>query len=130
MRDGEEECLCTFVLFWLHGPNFDYLSVANIANLCVIQDAAKADPRIAYFMKFAKEKMPIACSKSCIGCEHYTSTLGGPLSCEEVICLSSNKKSSSESKLQASSLACCFIFPCMSGWELEVLDDAFNCFLG
>ncbi|GFQ03180.1 hypothetical protein PHJA_002461800 [Phtheirospermum japonicum] len=59
---GEEECLCTFVLFWLHGRGRGTLTSANIANICTLDRFSQVDPRISGFLTFAKEK--ITSSKS------------------------------------------------------------------
>ncbi|KAL3510045.1 hypothetical protein ACH5RR_029446 [Cinchona calisaya] len=106
-RNGEEECPCTFVLFWLHGPESANLSIVNIASICTIHGAVQADHKIASFSKLAREKMAIACFKSCIGSEYCTSKLGVPFSCKEVVYLSSNEKSSCESRLQDNEIESC-----------------------
>ncbi|XP_027170102.1 uncharacterized protein LOC113769955 isoform X1 [Coffea eugenioides] len=97
LRDGEDECRCTFILCWLHGPRSGKLTIVNIANICTIQVAAPADLSIVSFAKFAKQNVQIACSKSCIV---STSTVGGPSKHKEVICLSSSVKSSAKSRSQ------------------------------
>ncbi|XP_059624888.1 uncharacterized protein LOC132268143 [Cornus florida] len=60
----EEECMCTFVLCWQHGPNLGNLSLAKIANICIIQSAGQPDFRVASFAKMAKEKLEISSHKS------------------------------------------------------------------
>ncbi|XP_057460557.1 uncharacterized protein LOC130751049 isoform X1 [Actinidia eriantha] len=56
----EEECLCTFVLFWKHGPNEGNLTSAGIANVCLVQPFPQIDYRVASFSKMVKEKIEIA----------------------------------------------------------------------
>ncbi|KAL9319480.1 hypothetical protein ACSQ67_011319 [Phaseolus vulgaris] len=47
---GEEECLCTFILFWLHGPNARNLTTSSIENICVVQPRWELDPVLASFL--------------------------------------------------------------------------------
>lgn len=54
---GEEECLCTFVIFWKHGRGRDTLTSANIASICFLDPATQIDPRICAFTKMAKKKI-------------------------------------------------------------------------
>ncbi|KAL2474457.1 SAWADEE domain-containing protein [Abeliophyllum distichum] len=54
---GEEECLCSFVLLWQHGPNSGNLTLANIASICLIQQAIQVDPRILCFLTVARERI-------------------------------------------------------------------------
>ncbi|XP_059663940.1 uncharacterized protein LOC132309669 [Cornus florida] len=60
----EEECMCTFVLCWKHGPNVGNLTFANIASICLIQSVEQLNSRVASFAKIAKEKIEIASLKS------------------------------------------------------------------
>ncbi|TKY47875.1 disease resistance protein RPM [Spatholobus suberectus] len=61
---GEELCLCTFILFWLHGPNARNLTAAPIENICVVQPAWELDPVVASFLEMAGEKMELLSSRS------------------------------------------------------------------
>ncbi|KAH6829321.1 hypothetical protein C2S53_011545 [Perilla frutescens var. hirtella] len=54
---GEEECLCTFVLYWQHGRVRGTLTSVNIASICVLEPATQIDPRICAFAKMAKKKI-------------------------------------------------------------------------
>ncbi|KAI8008683.1 hypothetical protein LOK49_LG07G02773 [Camellia lanceoleosa] len=56
----EEECFCTFLLFWQHGPNEGNVTASGIANLCLIQPFEQMDSRVVTFSKMAKEKVKIA----------------------------------------------------------------------
>ncbi|XP_022637849.1 uncharacterized protein LOC106764735 isoform X2 [Vigna radiata var. radiata] len=49
-KTGEEECLCTFILFWLHGPNARKLTATSIENICVVQPRWELDPVVASFL--------------------------------------------------------------------------------
>ncbi|KAA8524882.1 hypothetical protein F0562_011305 [Nyssa sinensis] len=60
----EEECLCSFVLLWQHGPKEGTLTSVNTADICLIQSAAQVDPRVVAFSKMAREKIEIASFKS------------------------------------------------------------------
>ncbi|KAL8519802.1 hypothetical protein ACS0TY_010659 [Phlomoides rotata] len=61
--DGEEECLCTFLLFWKHGRGHGTITSAKIASICIIKPAIGIDYRISAFAKMAKEKIK---SSKCI----------------------------------------------------------------
>ncbi|KAL3651201.1 hypothetical protein CASFOL_004203 [Castilleja foliolosa] len=65
---GEEECLCTFVLFWLHGRGRGTLTSANIANICTLVPFSQVDSRISGFLKFAKEKIASSQSMPVLHC--------------------------------------------------------------
>ncbi|CAH9091474.1 unnamed protein product [Cuscuta epithymum] len=51
------ECLCTFVLSWLHGPKVGLLTNASIASICTVNDDGQIDPIISSFSKLAKRKV-------------------------------------------------------------------------
>ncbi|RDX61833.1 hypothetical protein CR513_59896, partial [Mucuna pruriens] len=61
---GEESCSCTFILFWLHGPNARNLTSASIENICVVQPAWELDPVVASFLEVAREKIKLFSSRS------------------------------------------------------------------
>lgn len=54
---GEEECLCSFLLFWKHGRGCGTLTSVNIASICILDSAFQIDPRISAFAKMAKKKI-------------------------------------------------------------------------
>lgn len=54
---GEEECLCTFVVVWQHGPIVGCLANKKIENLCLVQSNDHIDPMVAFFLKIVKEKL-------------------------------------------------------------------------
>ncbi|XP_020231093.1 uncharacterized protein LOC109811697 isoform X2 [Cajanus cajan] len=60
----EEVCLCTFILFWLHGPNARNLTAAPIENICVVQPAWELDPVVTSFLEMAREKIELFSSRS------------------------------------------------------------------
>ncbi|KAK4413605.1 hypothetical protein Salat_2773200 [Sesamum alatum] len=64
----EEECLCTFVLFWLHGHGAGTLTSANIASICTIEPFPQIDPRISAFAILAEEKITSSKSISVLDC--------------------------------------------------------------
>ncbi|KAK4413596.1 hypothetical protein Salat_2772300 [Sesamum alatum] len=82
----EEECLCTFVLFWLHGRGAGTLTSANIASICTIEPFPQIDPRISAFAILAEEK--IASSKSISVLDCSGSAPKGQTSCKRHICKS------------------------------------------
>ncbi|OIT00047.1 PREDICTED: uncharacterized protein LOC109230394 [Nicotiana attenuata] len=49
--NGEEECLCTFIISWLHGPKEGCLTATRIEGMCTIKGVAQVDPKIASFLK-------------------------------------------------------------------------------
>ncbi|KAK8467663.1 hypothetical protein PHAVU_007G122046 [Phaseolus vulgaris] len=56
---GEEECLCTFILFWLHGPNARNLTTSSIENICVVQPRWELDPVLASFLDMVKQNIEL-----------------------------------------------------------------------
>ena len=52
---GEEECLCSFVLFWKHGRGRGTLTSVSIASICFLDTATHIDPRIIAFAKMARK---------------------------------------------------------------------------
>ncbi|QCE00769.1 hypothetical protein DEO72_LG7g2059 [Vigna unguiculata] len=49
-KTGEEQCFCTFILFWLHGPNARKLTATSIENICVVQPKWELDRAVASFV--------------------------------------------------------------------------------
>ncbi|KAK3184560.1 hypothetical protein Dsin_031846 [Dipteronia sinensis] len=62
--DGEEECLCSFMLVWQHGPNTNSLTEKKIESICIVQPIENLNPNIASFIKMAKEKIKTYAHKS------------------------------------------------------------------
>ncbi|KAI3509658.1 hypothetical protein L1887_25107 [Cichorium endivia] len=58
-----DKCLCTFLLFWQHGPEVGNITAASIDDLCLIMSGA-IDPRVAEFANLVKEKLKGASSQS------------------------------------------------------------------
>lgn len=54
---GEEECLCTFILVWQHGPGAGIMMEKKIENICLVQSKEKPDRNVALFLERAKEKI-------------------------------------------------------------------------
>ncbi|CAI8597906.1 unnamed protein product [Vicia faba] len=50
-----EECHCTFILFWLHGPNAGNLTAAEIGDICILQPIIEVDPAVASFVEIVKK---------------------------------------------------------------------------
>ncbi|GMI85651.1 hypothetical protein HRI_002234400 [Hibiscus trionum] len=48
--NGQEECECTFLLSWLHGPNVGNISDKRVADVCLIQ-GSEIHPKLASFME-------------------------------------------------------------------------------
>lgn len=62
--NGQEECLCIFVLSWTHGPKKGLLTTAGVASICTIKDDCQVDQQIASFSKLAKDKLQVSARKS------------------------------------------------------------------
>lgn len=62
--NGEEECLCTFILSWLHGPNAGNITAENIGHICKVQVTEEIHPVVASFLKTVREKLVVASSNS------------------------------------------------------------------
>ncbi|XP_075644311.1 uncharacterized protein LOC142615458 isoform X1 [Castanea sativa] len=54
---GEEECLCNFILIWMHGPNAAKLTSTTIENICQVQSCKQIDPKLDCFLKRAGERL-------------------------------------------------------------------------
>ncbi|KAL8034874.1 hypothetical protein ABFX02_12G059300 [Erythranthe guttata] len=77
-RGEEEECLCTFVLFWKHGRGDGTLTTANIGSICTLESDYQIDPRIFDFVTLVKQK--ISSSKYISVSESLGSASNGPSS--------------------------------------------------
>ncbi|KAK9938160.1 hypothetical protein M0R45_014915 [Rubus argutus] len=58
--EGQQQCPCTIILEWIHGPQVGTLSVLALENLCRVQLPAtddEIDPSLSSFLKAAKEKI-------------------------------------------------------------------------
>lgn len=63
---GEEECPCSFILFWRHGPKAGCLTVQDLENICRVQPRrSKMNPLLTSFLETAREKIEITLSKIC-----------------------------------------------------------------
>ncbi|KAK6259606.1 hypothetical protein SCA6_014080 [Theobroma cacao] len=60
--NGQEECECTFLLFWLHGPNVGNVVEKGVANICLLR-SAELEPKLATFMEIATQKIEKALCK-------------------------------------------------------------------
>ncbi|XP_021656817.2 uncharacterized protein LOC110647344 isoform X2 [Hevea brasiliensis] len=58
--NGEEQCMCTFVVIWLHGPFAGCLANKKVENICIVQSNAQLDPNVSTFLKIVKEKLESA----------------------------------------------------------------------
>ncbi|XP_010689226.2 uncharacterized protein LOC104902966 isoform X1 [Beta vulgaris subsp. vulgaris] len=54
--DGTEDCSCSIVLSWLHGPDTGKLTLASVKDLCPIRSQKQLDPRLGCFLELAKWK--------------------------------------------------------------------------
>ncbi|GAB2285173.1 hypothetical protein Dimus_019625 [Dionaea muscipula] len=56
----EQECRCTFLVSWIHGPNVGTLSIAKIENMCLVNSSNQMDPRLTSFLRILEEKPGIS----------------------------------------------------------------------
>ncbi|KAK7327268.1 hypothetical protein VNO80_31634 [Phaseolus coccineus] len=95
---GEEECLCTFILFWLHGPNARNLTTTSIENICVVQPRWELDPILASFLDMVKQKIelfsscPVLVSTGAYDLEMVTYGNKIPNTTRRMSCLDKRKK--------------------------------------
>ncbi|XP_048434217.1 uncharacterized protein LOC125474470 isoform X3 [Pyrus x bretschneideri] len=55
---GEEECSCSFILFWRHGPKAGSLTAQSLDTICRVQPRTnKMHPLLNSFLKTAREKI-------------------------------------------------------------------------
>ncbi|GAB4859317.1 hypothetical protein Ancab_010779 [Ancistrocladus abbreviatus] len=57
-----EECRCTFLLSWIHGPKAGTLASVKIGDICFIESCSVMDPRLTSFLKISKQKLEISSS--------------------------------------------------------------------
>lgn len=57
---GEEECSCTFIISWLHGPIAGNFTAENIGQICSVQFNEEIDPIVSSFVRAAREKISTA----------------------------------------------------------------------
>ncbi|XP_062107119.1 uncharacterized protein LOC133818340 [Humulus lupulus] len=67
----EEECLCTFVLSWLHGPVAGHMTAERLEQICRVQLRKEIDPVVASFLNKVKEKLKTgSCRQVTTGVTH------------------------------------------------------------
>ncbi|KAK6919206.1 SAWADEE domain [Dillenia turbinata] len=54
---GEEECCCTFLLLWQHGPLQGTLSHRRVADICLLKPASQFPPALASFLSTARRHL-------------------------------------------------------------------------
>ena len=98
--DGIENCSCSVVLSWMHGPKAGTLTLARVEDLCLIRSQKQLDPRLACFSELVKWKHGITLPKlitedinqaSCSYCclSSLPKNLNGTFFCcriEEILC--------------------------------------------
>uniref|UniRef100_M1BGX0 SAWADEE domain-containing protein n=1 Tax=Solanum tuberosum TaxID=4113 RepID=M1BGX0_SOLTU len=93
-----EECVCTFVLSWLHGPKKDDLATSRIEGICIIKGTTQVDPKISSFLELANQKLKKSSCKSTSTSEQDNSTSKGSSRTKRVRYLSSEQKLDSSFK--------------------------------
>lgn len=83
--NGEEECLCNFILFWQHGPKSGDLTIASIANMCQIQFDEINDTVLATFFRKVREKIQTRMNRGDTRSEGRPSTHNGGI-CQSDSC--------------------------------------------
>ncbi|TYH09511.1 hypothetical protein ES288_A07G102100v1 [Gossypium darwinii] len=61
--NGQEECECTFLISWLHGPNVGNIIDKGVANICLLQ-GSEILPKLVSFIEIALKKIDKALCKS------------------------------------------------------------------
>ncbi|KAM6548543.1 hypothetical protein CsatB_020219 [Cannabis sativa] len=62
--NGEEECLCTFILSWLHGPVAGYITAERLEQICRVQHRDEIDTVVASFLSKVKAKLKTGSCRS------------------------------------------------------------------
>ncbi|PRQ52440.1 hypothetical protein RchiOBHm_Chr2g0155531 [Rosa chinensis] len=56
--EGEEECLCDFVLFWKHGPKGGSLTTQPVGDICRVQpQTEEVDQLLDLFLQTARSRI-------------------------------------------------------------------------
>ncbi|TYK31453.1 uncharacterized protein E5676_scaffold455G007670 [Cucumis melo var. makuwa] len=84
--NGEEECLCNFILLWQRGPNSGNLTIASIANMCQIQFDKINDTVLATFFRKVREKIETRTNRGNICSEDHFPTHNGGGACQKDDC--------------------------------------------
>ncbi|XP_058218769.1 uncharacterized protein LOC131329578 isoform X2 [Rhododendron vialii] len=90
----EEECLCSFLLFWQHGPNEGNVTSGSIADITLIQHFSQLHSTLASFVKMAKEKVKVTSFASGSVCDANALTFKNVKLEKEDNHLSNDRKSS------------------------------------
>ncbi|CAN1781304.1 hypothetical protein LINPERHAP1_LOCUS15395 [Linum perenne] len=53
--NGEERCMCRFVVVWTHGPVKGQWHTKQIENICIVQSDSELDPAVASFLEVARQ---------------------------------------------------------------------------
>ncbi|CAN1781305.1 hypothetical protein LINPERHAP1_LOCUS15395 [Linum perenne] len=62
--NGEERCMCRFVVVWTHGPVKGQWHTKQIENICIVQSDSELDPAVASFLEVARQHREGDCFKS------------------------------------------------------------------
>lgn len=69
-KEGEEQCFCTYVLRWQHGPLADARTFATMSDICLTTPGKQVDSSLASFLKMAQEKIENTDARGCMGTSH------------------------------------------------------------
>ncbi|KAL5537695.1 hypothetical protein UlMin_042906 [Ulmus minor] len=58
-EEGEEECTCSYILSWLHGPNTGKYTAEDIGHICRVQFGQELNPIVASFLSKGRKKLGI-----------------------------------------------------------------------
>lgn len=83
LASGEEECLCSFILCWKHGPNADTYMEKKVENICIVQSNVKLNPIVALFAKRARERIEGADHKHISASNGDSATCNSSAGCRE-----------------------------------------------
>ncbi|KAF4349677.1 uncharacterized protein LOC115717198 [Cannabis sativa] len=62
--NGEEECLCSFILSWLHGPLAGYITAERLEQICRVHHRDEIDSVVASFLSKVKAKLKTGSCRS------------------------------------------------------------------
>ncbi|MBA0732358.1 hypothetical protein Gogos_016457 [Gossypium gossypioides] len=115
--NGQEECECTFLISWLHGPNVGNITDKGVANICLLQ-GSEIPPKLASFIEIALQKIDKALCKSVSGTSN------------DLVALHKDNKGSPIVKWKPSSSECirqrkCALRPLSAVWPLGGIE--FGC---
>ncbi|KAJ8748188.1 hypothetical protein K2173_000596 [Erythroxylum novogranatense] len=104
---GEEECLCTFILVWQHGPLAGFVANKKIENVCLVESTETLDPTVSTFFEIAMKKLNIAhmhCKDGSPSCTDVTLSHKSSTLCKTPKSIFGNRKGARRSSVKVQPL--------------------------